>query len=219
MLQSKDYDLYAEPLMEKASDQIEAEFPELNEAHSKLGEYIEYEAKLIDSDEELMNTINIYASIHLLYISELMTEFSQSDSTDDSPADDKLISSLVEDAVSCLNNIPSSISSTKNKFMRSLYLGTVPIIMSEADFSHYLDYALEPLRGNNKGIASLTDIHNLLVDNGVISDPDDESEEECGCGHHHGHDHHHSHEHDHCGCGHDHGHHLHVVHNHDHDHQ
>jgi hypothetical protein len=215
MLQSKDYDLYVESLANKASEQIEDGFPELNAAHAKLGDYIEYDSKLIDTDEGLMNTINIYANIHLLYISELATEFSKVASNDESPASETLINEIVEDIINGLNQLPSSISAARNKFVRSTFLGVVPVIMSDSEFAVYLDYALEPLHGTGKGIATLTDIHNLLVDHGVISIPDDDEYEddcECDCGHH-SHSHSHEHNHDH---GHNHSH-LHVVHDHNHD--
>jgi hypothetical protein len=230
MLQSKDYELYAESLADKASEQIEEGFPELSAAHAKLGDYIEYDSKLIDTDEGLMNTINIYANIHLLYISELATELTRAASNDDSPASEEFINGLIDNIMDRLNRMPSYISAAKNKFVRSTFLGVVPVIMSDSEFSVYLDYALEPLHGTGKGIASLTDIHNLLVDHGVISVPydDDEDEDdcECGCGHH---SHSHSHSHSHHqgqgqGQGHDHEHehehhhsHLHVVHDHEHD--
>ncbi len=211
MLESGDYDLYADALSEKAADTIEERFNDLREKDNKLSEYVN---RYIDTDnmsEQAMNIIRTYVNIQMLYTLELADEITKYDESDDTPVDENAAKELTEELISFLSSVPESISAAKNKFLRKEFLASLPVIMSEADFNAYLDYALEPLRGKSSGIAAITDICDMLMAEGIIPDEyDDEDEEhECSCGHHHHHDHSHSHDHSH----------LHVVHDHDHDHE
>lgn len=215
MLESNDYDLYADALAEKISDRIEDSYPELRDKDKKLSEYVD---RYIDTDkveDDAMNAISTYINIHTLYQLELSDEFTSMDNTDDAePVSDNCINEKINDLLSFIAAVPDSISIAKNKFFRKEFLGSLPVIMSDDDFNAYLDYAFDPIRGKSSGVAAITDICDMLTAEGVIPDENYEDEHEhCSCGHHH------SHEHSHCSCGHDHDHkhsHLHVIKNDNH---
>jgi hypothetical protein len=217
MLTGGDYDMYAEPLIEKAEDEVEERFAKLRELENQLNEYLTKHPEATDNDEQLHNIVGTYVHITTLYLMELEHEYTNDMySNDETPADSEYVNTKVEEVISFIANAPESISVSRNKFVRRSFLQPLPAVMEDTDFYNYVEYALEPLRNKPAGVATITDICNLLVSYGIIPDPDDDyDEDECGCGHDHHdhHDHHHNHHHDHnCGCGHDHHHpHLHIL--------
>lgn len=209
MLESGDYDLYAEALSEKTADRIEEHFDRLRELDSRLSEYVSRYIDTDNMDEQTMGIVGTYINIHTLYTMELADEFTNVHEEGDIPVEEKCINEKIRGVIDFMESVPDSISSAKNKFFRRDFLSALPVIMSDNDFNEYLDYALEPLRGKAAGVAAITDLCNMLIAEDIIPDGDDD-EEECDCGHHHSHNHTHS-----CTCGHEHSHpHLHVLENH-----
>lgn len=217
MLKTKDFDLYAEALTEKSAELIEDNFGTMRELDKTL---MEYTTKYYGTDvinEELETLLGTYVNINLLYMSELAHSM-QTPKTEAEFAvvTDEETEAALDELADFISNAPASIYKARDKFAKGQFLGQLPIEMTDSEFDEYLNYALDGVKMKNIGIVTLTDIYNLLVEDGVIPDENDE-EEDCDCGHHHhhhdhcdcGHDHHH---HDHCDCGHDHDHpHLHVV--------
>lgn len=212
MLESGDYDLYAEALSEKTVDEIEEHFHELIEKDRELSEYVKRYVGTKNMSDEAMSIVMKYIHIKTLYAAELVHEIANQESPEDdtAPVDEGALKELTDELISFISSVPGNISAAKNKFLRRDFFTVMPAVMSESDFNAYLDYALEPLRGKSTGIAAITEICSLLVDEGVIPDEYEDDDEVCECGHHH-HDHDHEHEHEH---EHEHSH-LHIVHDHE----
>ncbi len=217
MLESGEFELYAMSIGENASEQIEERYERLRDTDIKLAEYVNNYMDSSNMDQEAMSIIGTYVNIESLYRMEITDEIVRVEGCSEEIVDEAFINEKADELIEFIMSVPEGVSSAKNKYIRRDLLMSLPVIMSKKEFNEYLDYALEPLRGKNTGVAAITDIYSMLMDNGIIPyDDEDYDEDECGCGHHHNHEHHqHNHEHSHCDCGHNHEH-IHVVKNHEH---
>lgn len=187
MLKTRDYDLYAEALLEKAADLIEDNFEPMRELDNKFMEYISEYLDTKFMNEELSTLVKTYININQLYIRELEDGLQIPEAPEDYDiASDEYIKKSLDELMEYFSSMPDSISAGRNKFIRRYFLSTLPVVMTDGEFNDYLDYALEAVRSKGAGIAALTDLYNMLTEEGVISEDEDEAED-CSCAHGHSH--------------------------------
>lgn len=221
MLQNNEAELYAESLTEKTETEIEECFELMRPMDKKLIKYVSKYGESKHMDDESYDIIGVYLKIQELYRREFSSIMFNSESDDYEVISAQEANDRAEEIVSFMLSAPENILPRKNKFLRRSVLEDIPIVMSANEFNAYLDYALEAVRGKGTGAACLTEIYNLLSDEGIIPDPEEEDEPHSHehCHHDHDHEHcHHDHDHEHCHHDHEHCHHDHEHCHHDHDH-
>lgn len=205
MLKTKDYEIYAESISDRACDTIEALYEE-NKATEKALEAMLSECsreELTKLPDDLLTIVEIYFSIRYLYSEEIFMTFEAQAGTDieDDKIDDE-INSFIDKLNAYFEIYPSKVAKLLKQFTFKNFLYPY----SEDSLMEHIDHVINSLSKDEsiylcfQALASYADENDIRGNNSFFAEHShSHHDHHCSCGHNHSHDHN-------CGCGHHHKH-------------